>query len=141
MRICPFAAILCLMAASLPASAEQANVSISKQDCAKLVRHNPSADVAYKPGVDAKGRAVASADLPGSGNSIKMLPDVLEFPVSINPFTYKNMNRVKGTENTWMTMGTVKYDMGKGTWTYNDQPLGSADQQAIAEACGKRGVK
>jgi hypothetical protein len=140
MSIRHFGLAACLMVV-VPAAAEQAKVSISKQDCAKLVRHNPSADVAYKPGVDTKGRAVASADLPGSGNSLKMIPDVLEFPISINPFTYKGYTATAGLENTSMSMGTVRYDMGKGTWTYNDQPLGAPDQQAIAEACAKRGVK
>ncbi|CAA6605582.1 conserved exported hypothetical protein [Rhodospirillaceae bacterium LM-1] len=67
-------------------------VKISRQDCSRLIHHAPSADVAYKPGVDVKGRAVAPADLGGGANNIKLLPDVLEFNVSINPVDYQARN-------------------------------------------------
>ncbi|MBF0267636.1 MAG: hypothetical protein HQL44_03480 [Alphaproteobacteria bacterium] len=67
-------------------------VRISRQDCSRLIHHAPSADVAYKPGVDVKGRAVAPADLDGGANNIKLLPEVLEFNVSINPVDYQARN-------------------------------------------------
>jgi hypothetical protein len=35
----------------------------------------------------------------------------------------------------------VKYDVAKGTFTLNGQPLGSAEQQELANACARRGVK
>jgi hypothetical protein len=38
-------------------------VTISGADCRRLVQHQPAPDVAYKPGVDARGRKVAPADL------------------------------------------------------------------------------
>lgn len=85
-------AVALALAMAVPAAAEQVQVTIAKRDCARLVRHSPSADVAYQPGVDAKGRKVAPADVPGSAGDIKWLPDVLEFPVSINPVNYAQRN-------------------------------------------------
>jgi len=53
--------LLCLSAA--PALAEPVAV-IDTATCRLLERHRPAPDVAYKPGVDVKGRNVAPADLP-----------------------------------------------------------------------------
>lgn len=265
-------------------------IVITKVDCSRLIRHTPSADVAYQPGVDARGRAVAPADVPGSGADAmgKIVPDVLEFPITINPVswgarnqaqrdkaaalqgsadTYANKNAAqakiatlttqkatltsqattlasektalaaaltsaqnnlatlqaqvnagtlvpsdrsyvlakaavpsaqaalaakqtqvdantaqlaattsaistqqaivdaapgqdaqytaaknaadaklatisaKGLDNTAMTVGTVRYDMAKGTFTFNGQPLGSPEQEELAHACARQGVR
>ena len=40
-------------------------MKITAADCRRAVAHLPAADVQYKPGVDARGRKVAAADLPG----------------------------------------------------------------------------
>ena len=42
----------------------------------------PSADVAYKPGLDVRGRWVGAADI-GNGSRIK-LPDVFQFNVNVD---------------------------------------------------------
>ena len=66
-----------------PGSASEAapaKVRITKQDCELMLRHQPSADVAYKPGVDVRGKKVAPADL--SGGFQMVLPDVFEFNVT-----------------------------------------------------------
>lgn len=55
-------------------------VRISKPDCQRVVRHQASADVAYKPGVDVRGNAVAPAD--ASGGFTIPLPDVFEFNIT-----------------------------------------------------------
>lgn len=89
-------AACCLAAADAGAQAPQdvagqpVRIVITKVDCSRLVRHVPAADVAYQPGVDARGRAVAPADMPGSGAQAipNLLPDVLEFPITINPVGY-----------------------------------------------------
>jgi hypothetical protein len=62
------------------ATAPEAKARITKRDCRRLLRHQPSGDVAYKPGVDARGKAVAPADL--SGGFKMVLPDVFEFNVT-----------------------------------------------------------
>jgi G:T/U-mismatch repair DNA glycosylase len=65
-------------AAEAPAEAPKARVT--KKDCQRLVRHQARADVAYKPGVDVRGKKVAPADLAGSFQMV--LPDVFEFNVT-----------------------------------------------------------
>lgn len=55
-------------------------VRITKRDCKRLVRHQASADVAYKSGVDVRGNPVVGADLNG-GFTIP-LPDVFEFNIT-----------------------------------------------------------
>ncbi len=79
-----------LVAVALPLAAEEAQITISQADCRRLVNYVPAAGVAYQPGVDVHGHAVAGADLPGSGNDIakSMLPQSFEFPITINPATY-----------------------------------------------------
>lgn len=95
------AALCCL---SAPTSAQQeiplsqpVRIVITKVDCSRLIRHTPSADVAYQPGVDAQGRAVAPADVAGSGAEAlpNLVPDVLEFPITINPVGYGARNQAQ----------------------------------------------
>ncbi|OAN50828.1 hypothetical protein A6A04_17155 [Paramagnetospirillum marisnigri] len=156
-------------------------ITITKTDCSRLIQHQPSADVAYKPGVDVRGRPVASADADPARAEFarKLVPDVLEFPITINPLNYAGRNSAykskettqaaiaagggtataaqsqalasaeskiagysgKGLDNTTMSVGTVKYDMAKGSFLFNGEPLLGEDQQKLAEACAKRGVK
>ncbi len=62
------------------AEPEAPKVRITKKDCRRLVRHQASADVAYKPGVDVRGNAVVPADI--SGGFTIPLPDVFEFNIT-----------------------------------------------------------
>lgn len=140
-------AVLGLALAAIPTSAlaqqsEPVRIVITKTDCSRLIRHTPSADVAYKPGVDARGRAVAPADVPGSGAEAipGLLPDVLEIPLSIKPMQGATYAK-RGSGDSQATLGTVRYDMAKGTFTFNDQPLGSPEQEELARACQKQGVR
>ena len=55
-------------------------VRITRQDCQRVVRHRPSADVAYQPGVDVRGNPVVAADTAGSFTI--PLPDVFEFNIT-----------------------------------------------------------
>jgi hypothetical protein len=127
---------------SVPGIAQNnSKVSISKNDCSRLVRHTPSADVAYKPGVDVRGRKVAGADVEGRNDiGSQLLPEVLEIPIQISPMAGKAY-ATNGLGDSQTTLGTVKYDMAKGTFTLNGKPLAGEDQQHLAEACAKRGAK
>ncbi|CUW40443.1 protein of unknown function [Magnetospirillum sp. XM-1] len=268
------------MAQSASTSSGPMVITISKPDCSRLVSHTPSADVAYKPGVDVRGRPVvpADADPKQAEFAKKVLPEVLEIPLTINPLTYNkaktaNKNKAaaasavasntsaiataqaqgttlssqlstlnsqktalttqyntdtaaivaitggagatdpgllkvraarqatidstynsnltsinskiasvntaitannasiatlqsndttlrnkytdtnmategtladlsaKGLDSTTMKVGTVKYDIARNIFTFNDEPLMSEDQRALAEACAKRGVR
>ncbi|MCH7832571.1 MAG: hypothetical protein IIC55_06830, partial [Proteobacteria bacterium] len=62
--------------------AEETKITITKKDCRRLVRHTASADVAYRPGVDAYGRKVVPAD--AGGRVPLKLPDVFEFNIDVD---------------------------------------------------------
>ena len=57
--------LLAALAAVPPASA--ALITVTADDCATIVAHTPSGDVAYQPGVDVDGNPVVSADLDSHG--------------------------------------------------------------------------
>ena len=66
--------------ASQPAAEAQPKARISKKDCRRVIRYQQRADVAYKPGVDVRGKKVVPADI--SGGFQMVLPDVFEFNVT-----------------------------------------------------------
>lgn len=112
------AAVLALPSAALAQQAELGSqpvrIVITKLDCSRLIRHVPAADVAYQPGVDARGRAVAPADMPGSGAGAlpNLLPDVLEFPLTINPIGYGARNQAQ-REKAAAAQGSADAHSGK----------------------------
>lgn len=121
-------------------------VVISKQDCQRAIQHIPSADVAYKAGVDVHGKPVVPADLPSNGGGIK-LPDQIEFKYKINPTNFAStatqaasQSQLTTGNNSQMTVATIKYDLASGLLTVNGKPLSGTDQQGIAEECRKNGV-
>ena len=94
---CPLAAALGRWLAPLalclaPAAAGAETLVVSRQDCQRLVRHVPAADVAYQPGVDVQGRPVAPADL-GGGLDLG-LPESYSFDVEIQPLAYAARRRI-----------------------------------------------
>jgi len=113
---------------AMPSAGE--TVVISRDDCLRAIRHVPSADAAYAPGVDARGRPVAPADL-GGGPRIA-LPEILAFDINIDVGRYLGGSRY-GTLD--MAVGTVVYDVASGRLTFNGEVLTDADQRAVAEAC------
>ena len=120
-------ATLCLGIGS--AAAQQANgtaaplvITITKLDCSRLIQHIPAPDVAYKPGVDVHGRPVVSADADPAQAEFarKILPDVLEIPITINPINYgaRNLaNQQKANAATAVSQNTAKITAAKATAT------------------------
>ncbi len=74
-----------VLLAATPAAAEPSTVRVALQEeaCRRLVAHVPAPDVAYRPGVDARGRAVAPADLPGSGGGSWLRPLVVPLTLDL----------------------------------------------------------
>src|SRR3546814_5172521 len=76
--------LLLALAAVPPSAAGEAYLTLSENDCTRLARHYPADDVAYRPGQDVRGKAVAPADLdPGSG---LILPDSVVIPIEVDLF-------------------------------------------------------
>lgn len=131
-----------VLAVTDAAQARDGKVAISKSDCARLARHNPRPDVAYQPGTDHKGRKVAPADMPGSGAAAmpNLVPEMLEIPLSVKVMSGAGYAS-RGLGDSQTSLGSVKYDIAKGTFTLNGEPLGGADQQELAEKCRGAGVR
>ncbi len=120
-------AALCALAALLfaPPAAAQQKVTISAKDCKRLVRLAPSADTAYKPGLDVRGKSVAPADV-GGGARLK-LPTEITFDMT------KDLSKFGGPAEA--SVGKVKYDILTGKLTFNGQPVATGAAAELAEKC------
>jgi len=130
-------AVLALLLVSVPVNVQAADdspagIKISKRDCLRVIAHQPSADVEYKPGVDARGNPVRSADLPGS--AIIEAPDSITIPLTLE---LADMFALPEGMSAEAGIGTVTYDIGSGRLEYNGQPLTDPQMAAIAAACAE----
>lgn len=118
-------------------SAAEPVIIISKNDCARLVQHQPSPDVAYKPGVDVNGRAVAPADLPGSVQIA--VPEDIAIDLTVDIQRRYGLSSNSPMFRSEVRVGTVivKPD---GSATFDGQPLTSPEQQALSALCQTRGT-
>jgi hypothetical protein len=128
--------LLALAAATLAigidgAMADSDRMRISRRDCLNLVEYRPDPDVAYRPGLDVRGKPVVPADLPGSSMAVR-LPDQVEFDISFNPLKGKSRRRFGQTE---LYVGTVRYDLTTGEATFNGNPLTNPEKDEIARRC------
>lgn len=109
-------------------------ITVSATDCQRLVRHQPSADVAYKPGVDVNGKPVAPADLPGSV-TIKT-PTEITFDITYDLLaSYGVSGDTALAPEGEASVGTVKYDMLSGALSFNGERLDDAEMAALADLC------
>lgn len=120
-------------AAATPAPAPKAaKVKVTKRQCAQVLV-NSGADVAYKPGVDARGRKVAGANLKSTGPKIEP-PKEISFDIN-----YDLSSKVSGAGgNVYdpnFKVGTVT--VKDGVPYFNGQPLEDQEQKKLAEACKK----
>lgn len=123
---CSFAAGLLLAG---PSAAKAEIIVIGHDDCARLVPHEPSADVAYQPGVDVHGKSVAPADLPGS---VQMdLPETFVFDLTIRPLDGEEF------EETGLNLGRVRVSPD-GSASFNGKPLQSESQAELSRRCQER---
>ena len=111
--------------------AGEAAVRITKSDCIYLTEHQASADVAYQPGVDVRGRKVAPADVDTSPALKNLVPEILEFPIALNP--------LKGGAarfgETSLTVGTISFDMKTKRASFNGKPLTRGETRRLAKKC------
>lgn len=113
-------------------------ISLSERVCRRLtVSHEPSADVAYKPGVDVRGEAVVPADLPGGFEWVA--PDTIEFDLAFNPLGNTGLD-ADAFANTSARIGHVKYDILTGNLTLNGRPLADPILAIIESQCRAAGL-
>jgi hypothetical protein len=111
------------------AAAAQTTVLINEADCDRLVTHVSSSDVAYTPGVDVNGGAVAPADL--NAQPQIQVPDVISIPVTIDLATSL------GIQTPFLarpTVGNVQVTRD-GRVSFNGQPINSGAQHELAKRC------
>jgi len=112
----------------VPAMGES-KLQVKKRDCKSVLRRQVKS-AKYKPGVDARGRKVKSADL-GGASPIK-LPEEITIDIGID-LDEKYGLGAGGKYTGEARISQVKVRNGQVFW--NDQPLGNQEQGAIAEAC------
>jgi|GEM_PF-921463 hypothetical protein len=110
--------------------------SVDPALCQALVKHVPDADVAYQPGVDVHGKAVAPADLPGQPQM--QLPDQIKIPLTLNLAKTLNLNTSAYPYNqlgagTEAQLGTLTVEGDRVS--FNGQPLSDVQQDRLAVLC------
>ncbi|MHA1600237.1 MAG: hypothetical protein ACTSW2_05380 [Alphaproteobacteria bacterium] len=120
--------------AAFPAVADETPVvTISKVDCDRLVKHQPAPDVAYQPGVDVNGNAVAPADLNG-GIQIAV-PETIRIPIEVDLFDRFGIPANPDQYEADAKVGEVIYQNGRAY--FNGQPLQDEAAADLAELCQK----
>lgn len=110
-------------------------MSVSLEDCQRVIRHKARSDVAYKPGVDVHGKAVKAADLKVLG--ALSLPDeiVIDFGLDLaGRYGFGGAALFDATAG----IATIQYDIGSGGLTFNGKSLRKDDARAIERACEMR---
>jgi hypothetical protein len=111
------------------------HATVRLDDCKRLVKYMPSADVAYKPGVDVHGNAVKSAEDRPLGAIEVPQEIVIDFGIDL---AGRYGFGAAGLFDATAAIATIKYDIGTGGLTMNGKPLLDADSQAIEAACALR---
>ncbi|MDP9127149.1 MAG: hypothetical protein M3N08_02655 [Pseudomonadota bacterium] len=110
--------------------------------CQALTKHVPDANVAYQPGLDVKGRAVAPADLPGSPQM--QTPRSFNIPVTLELAKVLNLDTTVPPfgqlgPTTEATVGTLTIAGDKVL--FNGQPISDTQQDNLAVLCLKKNGK
>jgi hypothetical protein len=136
-------------AMGIAGAAHAETVTVSAADCRRLVNHRPSDDVAYKPGMDVHGRAVAPADL-GGGYPAMGVVDEIDIPISVDLADRLGRARARsvgiGKPTTaarplppyegHVPVGTVTIKGNDVLW--DGEPLLPKDEAVLATACRAR---
>ena len=123
---------LAVSVAPVPGLAADSPMQLSREDCARVVKHRPTPDTVYQPGIDSHGNPVAPADVEGSPAVV--LPAVI--PVLITVDLQERFHLPKNSAlyegNAGIGIATVDLD---GNVTFNGSPLTDPEADALAAAC------
>jgi hypothetical protein len=112
-------------------------IIITKNDCARLVSHQPSPDVTYKPGVDVHGQPVAPADVPGSPQIA--MPEEIAVDLTVEIQRRFGIPDDSALFKPDVRVGTVVVKPD-GSATFDGQPLTTPEQQALSALCQTEGT-
>ncbi len=131
MWVVRFILVLAGFSVSTPVSAD--TVEVSRESCSRLTRHIPDASVAYQPGIDSRGRPVATADY-GSGSAIE-LPERFQIPITVDLADRFGIPKRGDANYTGrIQVGLVEVDR-RGRATFNGRPLGDQAEDELARLC------
>ncbi len=123
-------------AQNLPATPTK--IEVTGVDCRRLfAAHQPTADVAYKPGVDVHGKPVAPADL-NPAPQIK-LPETVAFDVAVDLRRF-GVPLTSPLFQPSVKLGEVRVDVLTGKTLYNGEAIGNPEIEALREACKAQGL-
>ena len=125
---------LLLAAANTPALAEDAILRMTQADCKRLVAHQPAPDVAYQPGVDVRGHAVAPAE--PEGDVPLRLSDDLLIPIELDLFDRLGFGPGRIAVEARVLIGTIALRDGRAY--FNGRPLEDETQAELAAKCRER---
>jgi hypothetical protein len=109
----------------------EADITVSRRDCDRLVQYQQAPGVEYQPGVDAHGRPVAPADL-GGGYQIKP-PETIVIPIEI---LIQDRFHIPANSVLWNAKAQVGVVTVKGDQVfYEGQLLGDAETAALQQLC------
>ena len=111
-------------------------VVVSSKACAEVVAHVPDPGVAYTPGVDVNGNAVAPADLPDSASPIAgdNIPIFLTLDL-------RKKFRVPDTAKLFKFEAVVGLITIQGNQVFfNGQPIAPSEASLLAAACRSHGL-
>ncbi|MCP5367453.1 MAG: hypothetical protein H6907_14155 [Hyphomicrobiales bacterium] len=125
--------VLALLVPAAAAADGGTSIVVSKQTCARIVRHHPAPGVEYRPGVDVRGKPVAPADLDG-GSGVRLYETtVIDIGIDL---AEKYGLGAGGKYTGEAKVGRVAVTPD-GRVTFNGQPIDPAESEAIAKACRK----
>jgi len=120
----------------LPAAAQQGPIVVSSSNCDAIAHVNDAPGVAYTPGVDVDGNAVAPADLPGSSTALNQA--LASAPIKITVDLQKRFG-IPANSVLFQGEAQIGYVTVQDGKAYLDgQPLNVAEQDLLATACKER---
>lgn len=129
MKFLILAAVLLGLGFAVPVSGH--TVHIAKADCSRLVEHRATPDVAFRPGVDVRGKKVAPAGGSAAPAYTNLVPEIIEFSIALNPLR----GGAARFGETALGVGTIHFDMKTRRATLNGQNLSRGDSQKLARKC------
>lgn len=123
-----------LMAFPALAQVPTTEATVSLADCKRVVKHKPRADVAYKAGVDVRGKSVVAAQGTGESPGQFKLPEKISIDFGLDLAGKYGVSGT-GEQTATTSLFKVEYDLAMGGLTINGKPMSKADSRAIAKAC------
>ena len=124
--------------AAAPAAAQQGTgpIVVSSSACESIAHVNDAPGVAYAPGVDVEGNAVAPADLAGGDTALNQA--VASAPIKITVDLRKRFG-IPANARLFQGRSQIGYVTIEDGKVYLDgQPLNTAEQGLLVAACAER---